>query len=451
VTAGSVELLVVGGGPAGIAAAVEASTYGLSVMLLDENPAPGGRIWQALETRGAADPDDVAALNLIRRFRASPVDARWNALVWAIEPDGRVFWSEAGQAHTTRASRILLATGTTERPLPIPGWTLPGVMTVGAAQIALKTGGLVPSGRTWLAGQGPLLLLYAVQALAAGGEFAGILDLSDGFAPIRALGHCSFDALPEIRKGLAWRRSVAQSGVPWFSASDLRAEGQGALRQVAFRHRGVWLREAADLLLLHDGVIPSLQITRALGCQHAWSEAQRCWYPVADRWGQTSVPGTLVAGDGAGVGGAAAAELSGRIAALGAAQALGRLDIAGRDAAVAPLRATRARHLAARPMLDALFVPRPMRLTDETTVCRCEEISAGEIRQAVRDGCGGMNQLKAYTRSGMGPCQGRICGPVAIEVLAAARGVAVASIGPMRTRFPTKPINLEALATLQLD
>ena len=102
-------------------------------------------------------------------------------------------------------------------------------------------------------------------------------------------------------------------------------------------------------------------------------------------------------------------------------------------------------------MLDVLFAPRPLRLADETTVCRCEEVSAGDIRLAVRDGCGGMNQLKAYTRCGMGPCQGRICGPVAIEVLAAARGAAVASVEPMRTRFPTKPISLGALATLRSD
>ncbi len=347
--------------------------------------------------------------------------------------------------------RILLATGTIERPLPIPGWTLPGVMTVGAAQIALKTGGLIPSGRTWLAGQGPLLLLYAVQALAAGGEIAGILDLSDGFAPIRALGHCSFDALPELRRGLAWRCSITQAGVPWLSASHLRTEGQGVLRELVFRHRGRWRRETADLLLLHDGVIPSLQITRALGCQHAWSEAQHCWYPVTDPWGQTSVQRTLVAGDAAGIGGAAAAQLSGQIAALGAAHALGRLDIAARDAAAAPLRAQCARHLAARSMLDVLFAPRPLILADDTTVCRCEEVSAGDIRQAVRDGCRGLNQLKAYTRCGMGPCQSRICGPVAIEVLAAARGVPVSSVEPMRTRFPAKPVSLETLATVRLD
>jgi len=451
VSAAAVDLLIVGGGPAGIAAAVEAASHGLSVMLLDENAAPGGRVWQALEARGGVDADDTAALTLIRRFRACSLDARWNATVWAIEPDARVFWSEAGSAHTTVPKRVLLATGTIERPVPIVGWTLPGVMTAGAAQIALKTGGLVPSGRTWLAGQGPLLLLYAVQALAAGGQLAGILDLSDGFSPIRALGHLSLAGLSDIRKGLAWRRSITQSGVPWISASALRAEGDIALRSVAFRHRGAWRREAADLLLLHDGVIPSVQLTRAVGCAHAWGEAQRCWHPVTDAWGLTSVPHVLAAGDGAGVGGAAAAELSGRIAALGVAQALGRMDVAARDVAAAPLRARRARHLAARPMLDALFAPRAVHMDDATLVCRCEEVSAGDVRRAVRDGCGGMNQLKAYTRCGMGPCQGRMCAPVAVEVLAAARGVPISSIEPLRTRFPTKPVSLGELAALQAD
>ncbi|HEY1413895.1 MAG TPA: FAD-dependent oxidoreductase, partial [Rhodopila sp.] len=159
----SLDLLIVGAGPAGIGAAVEAAGHGLSVMVLDENSAPGGRIWQALETRGAKDADDAAALALIQRFRGSSVQARWNATVWAIEPDGQVFWSDADGAHSVFARNVLLATGTTERPLPIPGWTLPGVMTVGAAQIALKTGGLLPDKGTWLAGQGPLLLLYVTQ------------------------------------------------------------------------------------------------------------------------------------------------------------------------------------------------------------------------------------------------------------------------------------------------
>ena len=207
------DLLIVGAGPAGLGAAVEATAAGLSVVLLDENPAPGGRIWQALETRRASDADEAAALALIQRFRAAPVEAHCNASVWAIEPDRQVFWSDPHGAHTLSARNVLLATGTTERPMPVPGWTLPGVMTVGAAQIALKTGGLLPDNRTWLAGQGPLLLLYANQVLDAGGRIAGVIDLSDGFAPVRALRHMTLAALPDIRRGLAWRRRLAAAGI----------------------------------------------------------------------------------------------------------------------------------------------------------------------------------------------------------------------------------------------
>jgi NADPH-dependent 2,4-dienoyl-CoA reductase/sulfur reductase-like enzyme len=431
------DLLIVGAGPAGLGAAVEASTHGLSVMLLDENAGPGGRIWQALEARGADDADEAAALALIRQFRACSVDVHWNATVWAIEPDGQVFWSDADGAHSTLARNILLATGTIERPLPIPGWTLPGVMTVGAAQIALKTAGLLPDARSWLAGQGPLLLLYAAQVLEAGGRIAGVIDLSYGFAPLRALKHVSLAALPEIRRGLAWRRRLSQAGVRWIAASNIRAEGRTALRAVSFRTTRGWQTQDADLLLLHDGVIPSVQMSRAVGCVHTWSDAQHCWQPVVDRSGRTSVPGILIAGDGASVGGAAAAVLSGRIATLG---------LIGGDASA--LRAERARCLAARPLLDSLFVPRPVRLDDETLVCRCEEVTAGALRGAARSGCLGMNQLKAYTRCGMGPCQGRMCAPVAIEVLAEARGVPVSAVEPLRTRFPTKPVSVGALTSL---
>ncbi len=448
-----VDLIIIGAGPAGLSAAIEATSRGLTVLVLDENAAPGGRIWQALETRGAKDADEAAGLRTIQAFRACAADMRWRATVWAIEPDGSVFWSEQCQAHSATGRLVLIATGTTERPLPIPGWTLPGVMTVGAAQIALKTGGLVPQGATWIAGQGPLLLLYAVQALRAGGRLAGILDLSDGTAPFRSLRHLS-GALRgggEILKGLAWRREVAQAGIPWISAADLQAEGDSALRRIRFRAHGTMRSEAADMLLLHDGVIPSVQVTRALGCAHTWDDAQRCWKPAIDAWGTTTLPQVLVAGDGGGVGGALAATFSGRIAALQAARQLGRIDIAQRDAAAAPLHAARARHLAVRPLLDTLYAPLALHLDDATTVCRCEEVTAGQIREAARLGCLGLNQLKAFTRSGMGPCQGRMCGASAAAVLADARGVPVPEIEPYRPRFPTKPLTLGELAALHQE
>ena len=219
------DLLIVGAGPAGLAAAIEARARGLSVLLLDENEAAGGRIWQAQERRPAKDADDEFALRTIEAFRGSGAEVRFGATVWAIEPANTVYWSEAGRAHTATAGRVLLCTGTTERPLPVPGWTLPGVMTVGGAQIALKTAGLVPSGATWIAGQGPLLLLYAAQALRAGGRIAGILDLSDPAARWNAFRHLpgALRTPALLAKGIAWRREIRRAGVSWLRADSLRA------------------------------------------------------------------------------------------------------------------------------------------------------------------------------------------------------------------------------------
>jgi len=446
-TRSEADLVIVGAGPSGLAAGTEAARLGLSTVLLDENRAPGGRIWQALEARGATDPDEAAGLDLIRAFAASGVQTHYGAGVWGIEPNGTVFWSGGGAANTLRARRILLATGTTERPMPIPGWTLPGVMTVGAAQIALKTGGLVPDGATWIAGQGPLVVLYAAQAIRAGGRIAGILDLSDRSARWRALRHL-LAARADARQGLGWLWEVRRAGVPIIRASGPRAEGDGGLRHIVFRVNGSLCWESADLLLLHDGVIPSIQLTRALGCAHVWEEARRCWRPQTDAWGETTVPGIIVAGDGAGVGGAKAAVASGRIAALGCAHALGFIDRARRDAEAAPARAEHRRAMASRPFIDTLFAPRPVDPDDSVLICRCEEVAAGQIRAAVKLGCSGLNQLKAYTRCGMGPCQGRMCGTTAAEVLAAARDLHPRTVEPYRTRFPARPLTVGELAGL---
>jgi len=284
----------------------------------------------------------------------------------------------------------------------------------------------------------------------AGGRIAGILDLSDPAARWGALRHLpnAMQTPAMLAKGFRWRRELARAGVPWLRASELRALGSEALTEIIFRSDGQNRHEPADLLLLHDGVVPSVQITRALGCEHAWNPVQRCWRPITDEWGATSLPHVLVAGDGAGVGGWQAAGLSGRLAALGAAAALGRIDPATRDAAAAPLRTAQARALAARPFLDTLYAPRPPTLDDTTIVCRCEEVTAARIREAVRLGCIGLNQLKAFTRCGMGPCQGRMCGSTAAEVMAQAREVPAAQIEPYRLRFPTKPLTLGELAAL---
>ena len=459
-----VDLLILGAGPAGMSAAIEARSRGLTVLLLDENPAPGGQVHRAVEARmpegdipGAREKErwpgelqDRDGTVLARQFRRSGAEYRPGTTLWAVEPGGKVYWSEGGvpQARCTTADRVLICAGATERPLPIPGWTLPGVMTVGAAQIALKTSGLVPEGKCWVAGQGPLLWLYAAQVVAKGGKLAGIVDLSPPLGVLLGLGKL-WGALmaPEyLSQGLAWQRIVKKAGVPVLRAEWLRAEGEGRLQAIEVKGE----RHPADLLLLHDGLVPNTQITRAIpGCEHEWDDAQQSFRPKLDDWGNTTVAGILVAGDAGGIGGARAAGVSGRIAAIGVAFALGRLDETQRDRQVERLRLAQKRHQGPRAFVDSMYPPlSPTMIADDTVLCRCEEVTAGKLRESVGLGCLGANQAKAFTRAGMGPCQGRVCGSAVHGVIAAKRGVHPATVDPFRTRFPTKPLTLGELAAL---
>ncbi len=198
-------------------------------------------------------------------------------------------------------------------------------------------------------------------------------------------------------------------------------------------------------------MIPESNTTRSLGIEHRWDPRQLCWRPVVDAWGNMDLEGYAVAGDGAGIGGALAAEQAGRLAALEAARALGCIDHAERDQRAAPVRAALAKELRVRPFLDALFRPAPeliARLADDTVVCRCEEVTAGQIREAVGQGCTGPNQLKSFTRCGMGPCQGRQCGTTVSQLIGHTLGRPVEEVGAYRIRPPIKPISLTQLAAL---
>jgi NADPH-dependent 2,4-dienoyl-CoA reductase/sulfur reductase-like enzyme len=450
-----VELAIVGAGPAGMAAGVLAAELGLDTMLVDEHGSPGGQIYRGVERAGADSPlgpDYLAGAPFAAALRASPVDYRPNTTLWHLDPDGTLYLIGPRGSETISARRILLATGAIERPVPIPGWTLPGVMTVGAAQILLKTADLIPEGRTVLAGQGPLLYLVAVQLAQAGAAPAVILETTPPANyrhALRGLRPRSSE-LQALLSGLGLIFSVRRAGIAVRrGVRGLRAAGCGYVERV-FWEGG---ETAVDHLLLHEGVIPNLQVSLALQLRHEWDEAQLCWRPVLDPWGQTSLPCIAVAGDAAGIAGAGAARLSGQLAALDAAMLLGRLSHIERDRRAGPMRSALLRERALRPFLDRLYRSRHVVLApreDETVVCRCEEVSAGSIRRAVRLGAGGPNQLKAFTRCGMGPCQGRICGPVAAAIIADELDRPVAEIGAWRPRAPFKPITVGALADAKI-
>lgn len=454
------DLLIVGAGPAGMAAAATARRNGLSVRVVDEQPAPGGQIWRSIETvaatpRAARLGDSyLSGAERAAAFRACGTLYEAESQLWQIEPGFRAFVTCKGKARILTAQAIILATGAQERPVAFPGWTLPGVLTVGAAQILLKTADSVPAQPVWIAGCGPLPLLYMTQLLAAGGRIAGFLDTTPRGRVGAALRHLpqGLGRLGDLIKGLSWSLALRRAGVPIIRhVAELRAEGEGRLQRLHYRTQDGRDGEApAEVLLVHEGVVPNIHAPLALGCAVTWHAGQHCYVPVLDAWGESSQAGIFVAGDGAGIGGAEAAEPRGRLAALRVAARLGRLDASAAEAAAAPERGALSSALALRPFLDALYAPRPQLYAppDETLVCRCEEVTAGELRARAIEGRPGPNQLKAFTRAGMGPCQGRQCGYAMAHIVAAAQGRSVEEVGFYRVRPPLKPVTLGELASL---
>ena len=451
------DLAVIGAGPAGLAAATLAAKRGLSTVLLDEQTAPGGQIYRAITRSPVKNPSVLGTdywhgADLVGPFRDSGADYLPGTAVWSVSRTLDIGLSRDGAARILPARHVILATGALERPFPVPGWTLPGVMGAGAAQILLKTSGLVASGNVVMAGSGPLLWLLAWQYLRAGARIDAILDTTPRENWRQAMPHLSaFARSGYVGKGLKLLLEVRRKVKVIGNVSALRAEGDGRVQSVVYRQGdGTEQRLPADTLLLHHGVIPNINLANAIGCAQSWDEAQRCWVPDVDGWGATSVEGVAIAGDGAGIGGALAAEHRGRLTALDALHRLGAIDRATRDRDAAPHREALDRALRGRDFLDALYRPgKEFRVpADDTIVCRCEEVTAGQVRDAVKLGVSGPNQTKSFLRCGMGPCQGRLCGPTVVEVIADARGVSPAEVGYYRLRPPVKPITLAELASL---
>lgn len=452
------DVAVIGAGPAGLAVGTLTARAGLTTVVLDENPGPGGQVYRAITSTPLHDPkilggDYWSGQDLVKEFAASGAQLVGGAVVWSVSRDLEIGISRAGGAHMLRARRIVLAPGALERPFPIPGWTLPGVMTVGGAQSLLKTSGLLPQGRVVLAGSGPLLWLFAEQLIMAGGTIAAMLDTTTRTSLLRALPHLpGFMLSAYMVKGLSLLSRVQHEMRVVRSVTRLAALGESKVREVSFTAGGREERLPVDHLLLHQGVVPNVNLALSLGITHRWNPLQLCWSPVLDEFGATSIPGVFMAGDGAGIGGATVAASGGRLAAFRIVQ-----DLAGSGGGSvnAPseqyLRQTLRRQQLGRAFLDAYYQPAPqfrMPEDDNTIVCRCEEVTGGQIRDTVKLGCQGPNQMKSFSRCGMGPCQGRLCGLTVTEMIAAARDVPPDAVGYYRLRPPVKPIPLAELASL---
>lgn len=448
------DLIVVGAGPAGGEAALEAARHGLSVVLLDENAAAGGQVHRA-PTHPVLDASAEGAA-LRKRLAESPVTHLAGRSVWHVEPGFSV--SSISSAGTERftAPWIVVATGTVERIVPVPGAATPGVIGLAAATILLKAYGTVPAGPTVVAGVGPLVYAVAAGLLAAGGQVAAVADLaSPGDWARRLPALARRPAL--LAQGMRWISAVRRAGVSIrFRHTVASVAGVGQVDAVTLapvdqnwrpRPNGHQTVTARALAMGH-GLVPAAEIARALGADHRHDSVAGVLVPKIDPLQRSSVAGLYLAGDGTGIAGADAAIHAGRLAGLTAARDAGALDDAAFERAAGLIRKARDRAARVGGAMAQLMTQRPGLLdqvTQDTIVCRCEDVDRAMIEAAATSGARDVNQLKSTTRCGMGPCQGRMCGEVAAGLVAACHGVDRSVVGHWTVRPPLRPVPLDVL------
>ena len=440
--------VIVGAGPAGVRAAQALVAQGLRPVILDEAPRAGGQIYRqpppgfqrAKSALYGFEHRKADAVHRTMNGLLAQVDYRPGSLVWNVE--GKTLdVLQDGVSTAVPYTHLILATGATDRVLPFPGWLTPGVYTLGGSQVALKFQGCAIGSRVVFMGTGPLLYLVAYQYARAGAQVAAVLDTSRFGDRLAALpGMLRAPGL--LAKGLYYMAWLRAHGVPLRSGvRPVAVQGQARVTGLTYRQGGREHRVECDALAYGLALRSETQLASLVGCEFEFNARDRNWTPRRDTAGRGSVPGVYVAGDGAAIAGADAAELAGERAALALLEDIGQ-----------PVDAPRARLLESRlaansrirTALERAF-PFPedwaASIADDTVICRCEEVTAGTVRRAVHDTAAQeMNRLKALTRVGMGRCQGRMCGAAAAEVLAQACGRTPAEVGRLRNQPPVKPV-----------
>ena len=451
---GLAQPVVVGAGPAGIRAAQTLVAHGLRPVLIDEAARAGGQIYRrppahferAAGTLYGTEAARATSLHDAVDGLKGRIDYLADSLVWNAQHGVLdVLQGATRTGLSVPYDRLIVATGATDRVLPVPGWTLPGVFTLGGAQVALKFQGCAIGDRVVFMGTGPLLYLVAYQYRKAGANVVAVLDtarLADQIAAVPKM----LTQPAVFAKGVYYVGWLRAHGVALHSGVRpvrIHGEGEGDQRvaSVTF-HDGTQERSLdCDAVAFGYALRSETQLADLLGCRFAFAPMQRAHLPVRDAAGRSSVEGVYLAGDGAGIMGADAAEWAGERAAL---SLLADRGVAVDAARAAELEGKLARLAPFREGLERAF-PFPAdwaaHAPDELVVCRCENITAGTLRETIREtGAPEMNRLKALSRIGMGRCQGRMCAVAATEILAHATGRPVEEVGRLRGQAPIKPI-----------
>ena len=456
------DILVLGAGIGGLTAAACAAEAGAGVVLVDERPLPGGQFYKQplafsdLPKHVFNDRQIAGGRALIERARLAGVKfVRGEA--WAAFAPMQIHVRFGQTSRVVRPGQLIVATGAYERALPVSGWTLPGVMTTGAAQTLLRSYRVLPGERVLVAGNGPLNLQVAAELTEAGAKVAGVVELAarPSLSAAGALWKMAVTAPGLALQGAGCLRRLKRAGVPVHYEHVLaRVDAADGGLRAAVRLRdgnglGAGPNFKIDALLMGYGLLPSNEILRLLGCAHDHDPARGSLVTVRDASCATTVPGVYGVGDCCGMGGAMAAQAEGVVAGLKAAEEGGFLASAALQRERRRAQSSLRRHKEFQSGLWSVFQadwPGLSLATARTVVCRCEEVTLSQIEAAADAGMRSMAEIKRCTRLGMGRCQGRYCAPLLAELLQEKYAHNLDEFGLFAPRPPVRPVPIGVVA-----
>lgn len=445
------DVLILGGGAGGLSAAIAARAAGASVVVLDERKVGGGQYYKQAADASLLDAQQAEGAALVAAARDSGAEIVQGTEIWGAFDGPMILADHGGAALIARPRTLIVATGAYERPVMVPGWTLPGVMTTGAAQTLWRSYRTLPGRRVAVCGSGPLNLQVALELAEGGAEIALVAERAPSplTRPMQALG-LALSGPRLTWNGLRMLRGLRARGVAVRNRTELSwvAPADDALAATFVHADGTQTTVTVDALLMNAGFEPQNEVLRLLGAAMSYDPAAGHLRAARSETLETTVSGLWAVGDCAGLGGAPAARAEGRIAGRAAAARAGYGDAYD---LFADLRALR-RHRRFQRRLWQLhdIAPRGiLDLPDDTVICRCEELTVGRLKEGLGEAPGHAGTLKRATRVGMGRCQGRYCGPVAARLVSEATGKPMEDLSFFAPRVPVKPVAIGAILAAQ--
>ena len=449
------DIVIIGSGPAGIAAAVSSASNGAKVLVIDSNIDIGGQVYKPpprtyKQLTKVSSKEVKIQKSFSKLIEENKIDIALEHTVWQVNQGFKVYAYNNNNSTTVWKCKVLIiATGTYERIIPFPGWTLPGVIGLAASTTLLKSHRVLPGKNTIVAGCGPLLAVVASGIIKAGGKVGAVIDLNSSLEWLSSITPMLSNP-SNLFEGIGWLKNIIFARTPIYFNSAIESvtkkdnDLEITLVQKNFK-KNRKIKLIADSLCVGHGLIPSVDISKSLGVELYFENSSSNWRPKINKYFQSSIEKLYIVGDGSGISGAIPAYEKGLIAGNASSYELkyiekDRLDLITNKIFKRLKKLEKFGKSMAKLMTPSSQIIK--NVTKDTIVCRCEDIKREEIEEAIKFGAREINQLKSWTRCGMGPCQGRTCEDAISRIMSEHLG-SREKVGTFTRRFPLKPILMD--------